>query len=253
MECTRRLVELRSPLGGEISAIIRSRVSVCLLAGQAQGRAWPCAQPQPWSALCAQFRPALPSARAWLPGWLADAIAPCQLLKYKQDPQHPLLKYEKQPAELNEDGSRPRIVNEVSVSSGGLAAGLQQPIWHCMGVHAVGQCCCERMEPAGSKPACLPLTCPAPPACPHPRRPTGWPRLHTCRRSWRRPRAASRWQPATTVSGAGRHRDWWCAHLLACVVLLTVCAASGQQPTRMAPFTPSVSMAVPACRQPQRG
>ncbi|KAI7841190.1 hypothetical protein COHA_005156 [Chlorella ohadii] len=55
MECTRRLVELRSPLGGEISAIIRSR-----------------------------------------------------------DPQHPLLKYEKQPAELNEDGSRPRIVNEAN-------------------------------------------------------------------------------------------------------------------------------------------
>jgi len=42
---------------------------------------------------------------------------------YKQDPQHPLLKYEKQPAELNEDGSRPRIVNEAS-SSGGWAAGL---------------------------------------------------------------------------------------------------------------------------------
>ncbi|PRW32831.1 hypothetical protein C2E21_7966 [Chlorella sorokiniana] len=55
MDCTRRLVELRSPLGGEIVAIIRSR-----------------------------------------------------------DPQHPLLKYERQPAEMNEDGSRPRIVNEAN-------------------------------------------------------------------------------------------------------------------------------------------
>jgi len=65
MECTRRLVELRSPLGGEISAIIRSRVSVCSgWAGTRQGM--PCAQPLPWPA----------QACAWLPGWLADAIAP---------------------------------------------------------------------------------------------------------------------------------------------------------------------------------
>ncbi|KAL4422915.1 hypothetical protein ABPG75_009112 [Micractinium tetrahymenae] len=55
MDCTRRLVSLRSPLGGEIAEIIRAR-----------------------------------------------------------DPQHPLLKFERQPAELNEDGSRPRIVSEAN-------------------------------------------------------------------------------------------------------------------------------------------
>ncbi|KAL4451190.1 hypothetical protein ABPG77_009262 [Micractinium sp. CCAP 211/92] len=55
MDCTRRLVSLRSPLGGEIAEIIRAR-----------------------------------------------------------DPRHPMLRFERPPAELNEDGSRPRIVSDAN-------------------------------------------------------------------------------------------------------------------------------------------
>lgn len=31
-----------------------------------------------------------------------------------QDPQHPLLRFERPPTELNEDGSRPRIVSDAN-------------------------------------------------------------------------------------------------------------------------------------------
>lgn len=40
---------------------------------------------------------------------LAPSLPPCL-----QDPRHPMLRFERPPAELNEDGSRPRIVSDAN-------------------------------------------------------------------------------------------------------------------------------------------
>lgn len=124
MDCTRRLVELRSPLGGEIAAIIRSRVgrmrrnaAVCCSTRPAYGK--PAVQACP-RLLCCPAHACTFQVRTLfdcLTVLLSLHVCLFVFLNAAQDPQHPLLKYERQPAEMLEDGTRPRIVNEARGST----------------------------------------------------------------------------------------------------------------------------------------
>jgi hypothetical protein len=135
VDCTRRLVALRSPLGGEFAAIIRAKVGLmgravdgCPLfwrharrrrrqhaarrsveqdgAGAMQpsaqlGRSW-----RRRRGVCPAF--AAPTRPAALRA--STMLAPALV----QDPLHPLLRFERPPVELGEDGERPRIACEAN-------------------------------------------------------------------------------------------------------------------------------------------
>ena len=148
MDCTQRLVSLRSALGGEISAIIRERVGgeggrACWVAGS-----WLASCPSQatsWCTDCGCFGDFPPASFLTLHHTLAVSHPCCRSRCRPQEPQHPLLRFERPPPEQLEDGSRPRIQNEANRQA--QIAHLQRELGQAKAGEVVDRC--EWLRAAG--------------------------------------------------------------------------------------------------------